>query len=197
MDISTDRHLLHCHFVSITRHWLPHKRLLFVIGYKNRFRNVWRTIGYILALVPWRFFFSMPVSNVCFNPSYTQQVWFLWVRDDRYKGLCMPMPMPVLLLRGISLQNRSDHWPVAFPTPRRTTSLLPTLSLCTLSPPSKRTRRWCTMCAQAWALPLIHITYHSTHHTWLSLRLHRPAQVRVSVTCPPHTFTEEIPYECV
>lgn len=93
MDISTDWHLLHCHFVSITRHWLPHKRLLFIIRYKNRFSNVWRTIGYILALVPWRFFFfSMPVSNVCSNPSDTQQVWFLRVRDDRYKGLCMPMP---------------------------------------------------------------------------------------------------------
>lgn len=49
----------------------------------------------------------MAVFDVCSNPSYTEQDWFLWVRDDRYKGL--HTPMPVLLLKGISLQNRSDH----------------------------------------------------------------------------------------
>lgn len=49
----------------------------------------------------------MAVSDVCSNPSYTEQVWFLWVRDDRYKGL--HMLMLVLLLMGISLQNRSGH----------------------------------------------------------------------------------------
>lgn len=79
-----------------------------------------------------------------------------------------------------TLSSNHCHWSVAFPTPHRTTSLLPTPWLCTLSPPSKKTRRWCTMCAPVWAVPPIHITYSSIRHMWLSLRLYSPAQVSVS-----------------